>query len=164
MIEFSAEAQERFQELVQKYPHKKAALLQALWVVQEDKGSISVEAMEYVANLLDIPPSQVYSVVHFYSMYQTEPIGKYHIQVCRTLSCALNGAESLVKHFSDRLGVKPRKETTPDGLFTLSQVECLASCGTGPMCQINESYYENLTPEKVDQLLEELREQAKHHD
>ncbi|PKL74306.1 MAG: NAD(P)H-dependent oxidoreductase subunit E, partial [Candidatus Melainabacteria bacterium HGW-Melainabacteria-1] len=133
--------------------------LSCLWIAQETDGWVSLEAMEYIAQLLEIPVTHVYAVIGFYSMYQTKPIGQHHIQVCHTLSCELRGAEELITAIENQLGIKAG-QTTADGLFTLSRVECLASCGTAPMCQINRTYYENLTPESINQLLDQLRQQA----
>lgn len=155
---YSPEIQQRFEAAVAKYPHKQAALLTCLWIAQETDGYVTAQAMQYIAQLLEIPVSHVLSVLSFYSMYQTEPIGKYHIQVCHTLSCMLAGAEPLIEHMQKKLGIEVG-ETTPDRLFTLSRVECLASCGTGPMCQINREYHENLTPEKFDALIDQLRKE-----
>lgn len=160
--EYSPEIQARFEAAVAQYPHKQAATLTCLWIAQEVDGYISNEAMEYIADLLEVHPTHVLSVVGFYSMYTTKPLGKYHFQFCQTLSCALAGSEEIIQHFEKRLGIKSG-ETTEDGLFTLSRVECLASCGTGPMCQVNRVYHENLTPEKLDALIDQLREEAKAH-
>lgn len=139
-----------------KYPDKRSTVLFALRVAQEEVGYLSEEAMVDVATLLDLTPVQVYDVATFYTMYNLQPVGKFLIQVCKTLSCALVGAGGTVAHLKSRLGVGIG-EVTPDGLFSLKLVECLASCGTGPMMQINDDFYENLTPQKVDQILEDLR-------
>lgn len=159
---YEPDVQARFESTVAKYPHKQAALLSCLWIAQEVDGWVSLEAMEYIAQLLEIPVTHVYSVIGFYSMYQTKPIGQYHIQVCHTLSCELQGAEKIIEAIQAELGIKPG-QTTEDGLFTLSRVECLASCGTAPMCQINREYYENLTPESINQVLNKLRQEAVTH-
>lgn len=156
---YSPEVQERFEATVAKYPRKQAALLSCLWIAQETDGWVSLEAMEYIAKLLEIPVTHVYSVIGFYSMYNTKPIGTYHVQVCHTLSCELRGAEGIITAIEEHLGIKAG-ETTPDGMFTLSRVECLASCGTAPMCQINRTFHENLTPESINRLLDDLRQQA----
>lgn len=153
---YSPEVQERFETTVAKYPRKQAALLSCLWIAQETDGWVSLEAMEYIAKLLEIPVTHVYSVIGFYSMYNTKPIGTHHIQVCHTLSCELRGAEGIITAIEDHLGIKAG-ETTPDGMFTLSRVECLASCGTAPMCQINRTFHENLTPESINRLLDDLK-------
>jgi NADH-quinone oxidoreductase subunit E len=146
----------RVDQIIARYPEKQAAMLPVLWVVQGEQGWISGPAMEWVARKLECTPATVQSVVRFYTMFDDRPVGKYKLQVCRTLSCELMGARRIIDHLRERLGVDPG-ETTPDGLFTLQEVECLASCGTGPMLQCNLRYYENLTPERVDLLLEELK-------
>ncbi len=145
--------------IIEQFPVKRSALLPILHVVQREEGYISEDAMRWVAKLLGLTPIQVYEVVTFYTLYQQKPVGKYHLQVCRTLSCALVGAGQLISLLEKKLGIRPG-ETTPDGLFTLKTVECLASCGTAPMMQVNDSYHENLDAEKVDALLGELRAKA----
>ncbi len=152
----TAEGERRVDGIVARYPEKQAAMLPVLWVVQGERGWISGDAMEWVARKLGCTPATVQSVVRFYTMLDDRPIGKYKLQVCRTLSCELMGARRIIDHLRERLGVEPG-ETTADGLFTLQEVECLASCGTGPMLQCNLRFYENLTPERVDALLDELK-------
>ena len=142
--------------IIARYPEKQAAMLPVLWVVQAEQGWISGPAMEWVARKLECTPATVQSVVRFYTMLDDRPVGKYKLQVCRTLSCELMGARRIIDHLRERLDIEPG-ETTADGLFTLQEVECLASCGTGPMLQCNFRFYENLTPERVDALLEELK-------
>ncbi len=139
-----------------KYPDKRSVLLPALWIVQEAAGYLSEPAMMDVAELLDLTPVQVYDVATFYYMYNLKPVGKYHIQVCKTLSCALVGSNALIQYIQKRLEIHTG-ETTQDGLFSLKLVECLAACGSGPMMQINEDYYEQLTNQKVDQILDDLK-------
>ena len=139
-----------------KYPDKRSVLLPALWIVQEEAGYLSEPAMMDVADLLDITPVQVYDVATFYYMYNLKPVGKYHIQVCKTLSCGLVGANALIAYIQKRLEIHAG-ETTSDGLFSLKLVECLAACGSGPMMQINEDYYEHLTNQKVDNILDDLK-------
>lgn len=151
-MEFTPENKKKFDELLPRYPTKKAALLPTLWLVQDQYGFISQEAMEYVAHLLDVSPAHVYSVVTFYTMFHQKPVGKFHFQVCRTLSCALLGSETILEHLKKKLQIQ-ENQVTKDGKFSLCTVECLASCGTGPAVMINESYYENLTPGKVDEIL-----------
>ncbi|MBI1820131.1 MAG: NADH-quinone oxidoreductase subunit NuoE [Nitrospirae bacterium] len=150
-------------EIMGHYPpeQKRSALLPALNIAQkENQGHLTEDLMKEVADILEITPLQVYEAATFYTMYNLKPIGKYHIQVCRTLPCALMGAEKLVSYLEEKLGVESG-ETTPDRLFTLAEVECLASCGTAPMMQINDDYYENLNKNKVDQILDDLRQKAK---
>ncbi len=154
-IEFSPENKKKFEETLTHYPTRRAALLPTLWIAQRQFGWISPEVMEYIASLLEIPPVKVYEVATFYTMYNTKPVGKYHLQVCRTLSCELCGKEKIVNHLQSKLGIKAG-ETTADGRFTLTEVECLGSCGTAPMMQVNDDYFENLTPEKIDTILKGL--------
>jgi len=115
--------------------------------------------MDYVASLLGIQPIEVYEAATFYSMFYLEKMGTYVIEVCRTGPCALAGGEKILAHLVESLDIQPG-QTTPDGLFTLKEVECLGSCGTGPVLQVNSRFHEKLTPEKIDRLLEDLREMA----
>ncbi len=137
-----------------KYYNKKSAVMDALMLVQKDcEGNITKGDMEDIADLLEIMPTEVNAVASFYTMYNyAKPVGRFHIQVCRNISCALLEAEAIIAHIEDSLGIKTG-DTTPDNKFTLSTAECLGSCGTAPMMQINDDYYENLTPEKVDVIL-----------
>jgi NADH-quinone oxidoreductase E subunit len=139
-----------------KYPDKRSVLLPALWIVQGEMGSVSEPAMEDVAELLDLTPVQVYDVATFYYMYHLKPVGKFHIQICKTLSCGLVGANGIIEHIKKRLQINVG-EITSDGTFSLKLVECLAACGSGPMMQINEDNYEQLTTRKVDQILDDLK-------
>jgi NADH-quinone oxidoreductase subunit E len=155
-VEFSPAALEKFTDIVARYPRKEAAMLPVLYLAQGEFGHLGPEAIDYVAKLMGQPPARVHGVVSFYTMFNMKPIGRHHIQICRTLPCALGGAEKITAVIRQRLGVEPG-ETTPDGRFTLSEVECLASCGTAPMMQINDDYYENLTEEKVAEILHSLK-------
>ena len=130
-------------------------MLPVLYMAQQEFGHLGPEAIEYVAELMGQAPARVYSVVSFYTMYNMKPIGRHHIQICRTLPCALGGAEKITAFVKQRLGIESG-QTTPDGRFTLTEVECLASCGTAPMMQVNDDYYENLTEEKLDEILHSL--------
>ncbi|MDH3216999.1 MAG: NAD(P)H-dependent oxidoreductase subunit E [Candidatus Krumholzibacteria bacterium] len=150
---FNKENEEVFQETLKKYPTKMAVLLPALWLCQKQNGHLTDEILEYVAGRLDLSPVHVYSVVEFYTMYHRRPPGKYHLQLCRTLSCTLCGCEELREHLAKRLGIAPG-EKTRDGLFSLEEVECLGSCGTAPVMRVNEVYCENLNLEKVDKIIE----------
>ncbi len=160
-FKFTTDTQQKFETLLTKYPTKQAALLPTLWLAQKQNGHLSLEVQEYVANLLNLSPVHVRGVVSFYTMYKEKPVGKYHLQVCRTLSCALVGCESIIRHLEDKHHIKSG-ETTSDGLFSLEEVECLASCGTGPVMQVNEGYFEHLNPEKVDQLIQKLKDESTH--
>ena len=155
-LEFSPEAYKKFEETVGRYPKKEAAMLPVLYLAQEEFGYLSPEAIEYVARLMGQSPAQVTGVVSFYTMLNMKPIGRYHIQVCRTLPCALRGAEKLTSFLEKVLGIEVG-QTTENGRFTLSEVECLASCGTAPMMQINDDYHENLTDEKTAEILGSLK-------
>jgi NADH-quinone oxidoreductase E subunit len=155
-LEFSPEAYKKFEATVARYPRKEAALLPVLGLAQQEFGHLGQEAIAYVAQLMGQSPARVYGVVSFYTMLNTKPVGRHHIQVCRTLPCALRGAEKLTGFLSKTLGIEVG-QTTGDGRFTLSEVECLASCGTAPMMQINDDYYENLTDEKVTEILASLK-------
>jgi NADH-quinone oxidoreductase E subunit len=154
-LEFSPETLKKFEETVARYPKKEAAMLPVLYLAQQEFGHLGPEAIEYVAELMGQAPARVYSVVSFYTMYNMKPIGRHHIQICRTLPCALGGAEKITAFVKQRLGIESG-QTTPDGRFTLTEVECLASCGTAPMMQVNDDYYENLTEEKLDEILHSL--------
>src|SRR5574341_89449 len=153
-------AKARIRELFQRYPDKRSATLAALRIAQEEKGYITDDAMTDIAVLLELTPVQVYETATFYTMFTLQPVGKYLIQVCRTLSCALVGAGGMIRHLEQKLGIQVG-ETTPDGLFTLKKVECLAGCGSGPMMQINDEYYEYLTKEKIDRILDDLKRDGK---
>jgi len=155
--EFNRETLDLIAQLIKRYPEgrQKSALLPVLHIAQaENKGWLSPGMMDYVASLLSIEPIEVYEVASFYSMYNLKPVGNCVIEVCQTGPCWLKGAENIVAHFESRLGIKPG-ETTTDGKFTLKTVECLAACGTAPVIQVGTEYHENLTTEKVDQLLDQ---------
>ncbi len=156
---FSKENLERIEALKSRYPSPKALLLPCLWMAQYQEGYISLDAIEVIGEVIDMPPMELYRVATFYTMFNLEPVGKYHIQLCKTLSCALRGKAQILAQLSNRLGIKPG-ESSQDGKYTLSQVECLGSCGTAPVMQINDRYYENLTPEKIDTILESLEEES----
>ena len=155
-LEFSPEAYREFEETIGRYPKKEAAMLPVLYLAQREFGYLSDEAIAYVAKLMGQSPAWVRGVVSFYTMLNMRPVGRHHIQICRTLPCALGGAEKITKFIEQQLGVEVG-QTTADGRFTLSEVECLASCGTAPMMQVNDDYYENLTEAKVTEILDSLR-------
>jgi len=158
-IKFSDETLALVHKMIKRYPEgkHKSALLPILHIAQAEFGGwLSPETMDYVASILSIKPIEVYEVASFYSMYNLKPVGKCLLEVCRTSSCWVRGAEDIVNHLEKKLGIK-EGETTADGMFTIKTVECLGSCGTAPMLQCGASYHENLTLEKVDTLLEEYR-------
>ena len=155
-LEFSPDTLKKFEETVNRYPKKEAAMLPVLYLAQQEFGYLGEEAIAYVAKILEQPPARVHGVVSFYTMLNMKPIGRHHIQVCRTLPCALRGAEKITGFLTQKLGIE-LGQTTADRKFTLSEVECLASCGTAPMMQINDDYYESLTETKVTEILESLK-------
>ena len=143
-------------ELITHYPVKRAASLMVLHAIQEKFGWISQAAVEWTARKLELQPINVYEIVTFYPMLRQEPQGKYQIKVCRTLSCALGGAQPLHEHFCRKLGLDPHKhgpQTTPDGKFTVEFVECLASCGTAPVMMVGDKFYEGVTHAKADEIM-----------
>ena len=161
--QFKPELYQQFIDIVSRYPAEqpKGALLPILHVVQAEFGWLSVDAMDKVAEYLNIQPIEVYEVASFYTMYFLRPQGKYMLEVCRTGPCCLVGAEKIMKYIEQKLGVK-EGDVTPDGLFSWRGVECLAACGFAPVLQIGPEYtfYENLTPQSVDQLISDLTVKA----
>jgi NADH-quinone oxidoreductase subunit E len=148
--------QKEIDEIVSRYPLRRSALIPLLYLAQRDQGFITEAAMKEIAGLLQLTPPQVYETVTFYTMLNLKKVGKFHIQICKSLMCALVGSDTVIGWIKTKLDIAPG-ETTTDGLFTLSAVECLAACGTAPMMQINDDYYEQLTEEKVDRILADLR-------
>lgn len=156
-VEFTPERLTKAQEIIARYPEgrQKSALLPLLHLAQEQWGWVSPEVMDYVARMLDIQPIEVYEVATFYTMFHLDPVGKHVIEYCRTGPCCLMGGEEVYDYLKQKLGIQAG-ETTADQKFTLKEVECLAACGMGPVFQIREKYYMNLTKEKVDEIIEEL--------
>ncbi len=152
---FSPEVEAEIDRHLAKYPLMRSAILPLMFIVQRERGYLDPAGVAYLANRLRLRYTDIWEVATFYSMVHTTPMGLYHIQICKTLSCKIMGEGNITKHVCDRLGIKPG-ETTPDGKFTVSLVECLGSCGTAPMFQVNFDYHENLTPAKVDQILDSL--------
>ena len=162
-IAFTTETMDYVQSIIRRYPEgkQKSALIPILHVAQaEFDGWLSVPTMDYVASILGILPIEVYEVASFYSMFNLEPVGKYLIEVCQTSSCWLNGAEDIVRFIEKKLNIK-NGETTEDGMFTIKTVECLGSCGTAPMLQLGETYHENLTLERVTDIIENCKTESK---
>ncbi len=155
-FQYTPENEVKFQEYVSRYPKIDSCMLPALWLVQEQEGWVSPEAMIYVADKLGKTPIQVYEVATFYTMFNLKPIGKYHIELCKTVSCMLCGSRELKQHIKDTLGIEAG-QTSEDGLFHLSEVECLGACGGAPMFALNGQYHEKLTKEKVDELIKECK-------
>lgn len=162
-IKFSEETLALVQKMIRRYPDgkQKSALIPVLHLAQaEFDGWLSAPVMDYVASILKIQPIEVYEVASFYSMFNLKPVGKCVLEICRTSSCWLMGAEDVVRHIEKKLGIK-EGQTTPDGMFTIKTVECLGSCGTAPMLQCGSQFHENLTMEKVDTLLDQFRSENK---
>ncbi len=155
VVEFSKESKDRFEEILTRYPNKRAAIMPTLWLAQKEFGYLSTDTLAYVAGLLDLSPANVASVASFYTMYYKRPMGRHHVQVCTNLSCALVGSAAILDCLKKKLGIGTG-ETTADGKFSLDQVECLASCGTGPMMQIDDDYWEGLTTEKTLEIIDRL--------
>ncbi len=154
----SAHARAEIDRWILRYPadQKRSGVMQALMIVQEENGgSLTEPLMNAVADYLGMSAIAVYEVATFYSMYNLKPVGQHVINVCTSISCMLNGSQQVVDHFKKRLDINCN-ETTTDGKFTLREVECLAACAAAPMCQIGKKYYENLTPEKIDAIIDEL--------
>jgi NADH-quinone oxidoreductase E subunit len=143
-------------EAIAHYPNRRSAILPVLWILQKEHGWISPAHLRLAARLVELPEPEVFGIATFYTMFNLQPVGKYHLQVCMTLSCSLMGADRLFRHLESRLGIG-HGETTPDGRFTLRRVECLAACGGGPCMQVNFDYHENLDEARVDRLLESLK-------
>ncbi len=154
---FSPEVEAEIDRHLAKYPVMRSAILPIMFVVQRERGGyLDPPGVAYLANRLGVRITDIWEVATFYSMINTEPVGKYHLQICRTLSCKILGAGTITEHCSQRLGIKPG-ETTADKMFTISEVECLGSCGTAPMMQIGFDYYENLTTARIDEILEKCQ-------
>jgi NADH-quinone oxidoreductase E subunit len=150
------ELKKEIEEALAKYPDRRSAVMEVLMAAQRLRGHVTEEDMRAIAGALGINPIAVSEVGAFYSMYNVErPVGRYHVQVCRNISCSLLGAEQLIEYIEGRLGIKVG-ETTEDKKFTLTTVECLGSCGTAPTMQVNEEYHENLTVKRIDEILDGL--------
>lgn len=161
-MRFSEEKLQKVNEIIARYPEgkHKSALIPILHIAQEENnGWLSVEAMDYVAGLLQLKPIEVYEVATFYSMYNLKPVGKYVFEVCQTGPCMLKGSDQIIDYIKEKLGIGVG-ETTKDGMFTLKLVECLGACGYAPMMQLGKFYKEHLTPERVDAIIEECRRTA----
>ena len=153
---FSEALKKKFDEFLTRYPVKRSAMVPMLLTGQDEVGYISDEIIEEVARRIGVPTIEVVEVISYYSMLRRQPAGKYHLQVCTNVSCMLRGGEEILAHCQKKLGIG-HKQTTPDGKFSLEEVECLGACCGAPAMQVNYDYYENLTPEKVDALLEKLK-------
>ena len=155
---YTAASRARFDEIIKRYPpdQRRSAVLPALYLAQYQQGYITANAVRYIAELLGITRADVEDVVSYYTMFYTRPVGKYVVNVCRTLSCAINGAERVTAELSAKLGIKPG-ETDASGTFTLMEVECLGACDRAPAVMVNDSWHECLKPEDVSRLVDDIR-------
>ena len=153
---FSAEVEAEMDRHLAKYPVRRSAILPLMFIVQRERGGhLDPPGVAYLADRLGVRITDIWEVATFYSMINTEPVGRYHLQVCKTLSCKILGANQITGRCAERLGIKPG-ETTEDGMFSLSEVECLGSCGTAPVVQINNDYHENLTVDEAEKIVDRL--------
>lgn len=144
----SEAAEARLNEIIARYPQPKSAVMSALYMAQEEFGVLDNRAVSWISGKLDIAPVHVWELISFYSMYHSRPVGRYHFQVCRTLSCAARGSKALVEYLKKRFGIKTG-EVSADGLWSFEEVECLGACGGAPVCEVNDLYVENLDEEKL---------------
>ena len=159
MLKFSENRMNEVQGIISRYPQgkQKSALIPVLHIAQQEFGGwLSTETMDYVAEVLQLKPIEVYEVATFYSMFNLKPVGKYMFEVCQTGPCMINGSDEIIQYIFEKLGIKPG-ETTADGIFTLKTVECLGACGYAPMMQMGKNYKEHLTKEKVDAIVESCK-------
>ncbi len=156
MIKFSDKTKNEFDTIVKRFPTKKAALLSTLRLAEREFGYVDNDICEYVAGLLEISPAHVMGFVSFYTHFRRPEHGKYRILICSTLMCAMKGSEEIFDHLKSKLGIGPG-ERTIDGLFSIEKCECLAACGGAPAVMVNDKLYENMTIEKIDRLIEQLK-------
>ena len=156
----SEKLKEKFGRLIARYPLKRSAIVPLLLMAQDEIGYVSDEAIEEIARRVGVQPIEVIENVSYYSMLHRQPIGRYNLQVCTNISCMLRGGDEIFQHCSKKLGIG-HKQTTPDGMFSLEEVECLGACCGAPAMQVNYEYCENLTPEKVDELIEQLKKEER---
>jgi NADH-quinone oxidoreductase subunit E len=157
-VTLSDAAEKRAAEIIPLYPQSRSAVMPLLYIAQEEFGLITQEGIEWVASKINLPPVQVWEIATFYTMYYKKPVGKYHFQVCRTLPCALRGAKFVSEYLHKKLGLNPG-EVSKDGMWSFEEVECLGSCGTAPMCQVNDVFFENLTEEKLGQIISRIEKE-----
>ncbi len=155
-FQFDSERDAEFERLVKRYPTRESLILPSLWMVQEQEGWVSAEAMAYIADRIGTYATKVYEAATFYTMYHLQPMGEYHICVCRTLSCYLLGKQEIIDYLAQEIGIKPG-EKSKDGKFSLEEVECLGHCGTAPVVQVNGEFHEDMNVEKMKSLLATLK-------
>jgi NADH-quinone oxidoreductase E subunit len=154
-LKLSPQSMKRVKEVMTHYPNKQAALLPIMHIVQEEKGYVPEELEADIAETVEVPVVKVREVISFYTLFNRQPVGKYHVQMCRTISCTLCGHRDLLNYTKEKLGIDVG-QTTPDGKYTLSVVECLAACEMAPAMQINDKYYGNLSTQRIDEILSSL--------
>jgi NADH-quinone oxidoreductase subunit E len=157
---WSEKEQQALEETLRKYPDKRSAILPALYLAQRQKNWLDDDDIAAVAEALDVSVTHVHSIIGFYTLFRKQPAGKYMVQVCTDLPCALRGAEDFYKRLCERMGVGPNGGTTEDGLFTVEEVVCIAACDKAPCLQINLEYYENLSDDQIDEVIARLRKEA----
>ncbi len=158
-FKFNEKNEKKFQKLICQYPKINSLSLPSLWLVQEQKGWISLDAIEYIANRLGRSAADIYSIASFYTMFKLKQVGKHHICICKTVSCKLCGSENIKKKLEQKLGIKPG-EITKDGNFSLEEVECLGACKDAPVISLDEKYIGNLTIEKIEKIIDELSDDS----
>ncbi len=159
-MKFSDQLEQRFATMVTHYPTKRSVLVPMLLYIQDELGAVTDEAIQEIAHRTELSDLEVRNVVSYYSMLRTKPIGKYNFQVCTNVSCLLRGGEDMLEHCKKKLGVA-NKGTTPDGLFTVEEVECIGACSWAPAMMLNYEFHENLTTEKIDQLIDGIKKKEK---
>lgn len=161
IMTFSDQLEARFKEMLGHYPTKRSLLVPFLLYVQDELGYLTDDAIREIGERLGITDLEVRNVISYYSMLRTKPAGKYNVQVCTNICCMLRGGEDIYEHVKEKLGVKVNKGITPDGIFSVEEVECIGACSWAPAMQVNYDFHENLTPEKTDEILEEYRQKTK---
>jgi NADH-quinone oxidoreductase subunit E len=159
-MKFSEQLEARYSDMITHYPVKRSLLVPFLLYVQDELGYVTDSSIEEIASRLEITELDIRCVISYYSMLRTKPGGKYNVQVCTNICCLLRGGEQMLEHVRGKLGVAVNKGVTPDGVFSVEEVECIGACSWAPAMQVNYAFHENLTPEKIDQLLDEYRQKA----
>ena len=159
-MKFSDQLEQRFSEMITHYPTKRSVLVPMLLYIQDEVGALTDDVIHEMAQRLDLTDLEVRNVISYYSMMRTKPIGKYNLQVCTNVSCLLRGGEEILEHCKKKLGVA-NKGTTADGLFSVEEVECIGACSWAPAMMLNYDFHETLTPEKIDELIEDIRKKEK---
>jgi NADH-quinone oxidoreductase subunit E len=159
-MKFSEQLEARYSDMLTHYPVRRSLLVPFLLYIQDEFGYVTDDSIGEVAQRLEITPLEIRNVISYYSMLRTKPGGKYNVQVCTNISCLLRGGEEMLEHVRGKLGVAVNKGVTPDGVFSVEEVECIGACSWAPAMQVNYDFHENLTPEKIDQILDEYRQKA----